>query len=462
MQKILELSEKHFMTGLALGSHVQQGGLFVTADGVNPFVNNFIGTTDAGLLQTSSAPTDITGVLVDAITSFVLRVVDASTSYVYGYGNLGHVYQIDNSGDNAATDIKTIASSALGSYLYQGKYHYATLTTIGTWDFSTTWTDAAYSGLQSYAYHPMHEFIGSLYICDKDRISKIKGTTLILNVLDFPSDYRALCVNDDSRYLVIGITQNLGSTTVPAKTKVLFWDATASADSWLREWTIPDYGINSITRDESFLYAHCPRGVYRFRIDYPPEKLFSLTTAEATGYGYSQAAITSYGDVHLWGGCRPIICGYGSFIQGAAKVLLKPYSGLSDNPTAILCNNRLGRMLVATATPKLYRYNLLTGGATGLTAQTIYFNLNGKWNIRKVKITFGEKLASGDSLKLTLYSDPSTYLEWVVASYATYGAVQEIVVSGIFSAELLSILFNFYGGNPKVRRIEFFGELATI
>ena len=75
--KILSLTTKNYLTGLASGAHVERGGLWHTAVGINPFINPEQGNTDVGLLQTSPAPTEVTGGVGGTPLSAATRVTGA-------------------------------------------------------------------------------------------------------------------------------------------------------------------------------------------------------------------------------------------------------------------------------------------------------------------------------------------------------------------------------------------------
>lgn len=120
MKKILSLGQDQLTSGLSRGKHNQKSGVWYSAPGMNPFVNDddLIGTISA-----SSAPTDITGaVVVDTPIVAISQTTGASTGTMYISGNAGHIYTVDLSGDNNPVDVRSatpITSPANGLAIFK-------------------------------------------------------------------------------------------------------------------------------------------------------------------------------------------------------------------------------------------------------------------------------------------------------------------------------------------------------
>ena len=108
MQKIFELTAKDFFTGVSEFSHGSKG-LFFNAEGIAPFVNPRRTSDDFGLLQTFSAPTDMTGeVVADIPRAWASEAVASNDGYLYSLGSAGHFYVIHmTSGADTITDEKS-------------------------------------------------------------------------------------------------------------------------------------------------------------------------------------------------------------------------------------------------------------------------------------------------------------------------------------------------------------------
>ena len=250
MKKILELDQKDFLSGVSQMAYGNRGGLFYSAPGICPFVDNSYTSKNFGLLQTSAAPTDMTGaVVIDEIRNWAVEATAASTGYLYGYGSGGNFYVIvlaTNAISNQRSGGDVITNPAFGMAIYQGSLYYAQLTQIGqcsegtppfdtssTWDNDWSVTTGGGAALTSFFYHPMHLFSGRLWVGNSEKVDLISGVagseTYTSAVLTLEADYKIMCLEDDGSNLVIGATQNLGDKSIMAKTKVIFVSASVKS-----------------------------------------------------------------------------------------------------------------------------------------------------------------------------------------------------------------------------------------
>lgn len=463
MQKILEISSEHFLTGISPYAHLQNQGLFYKAKGVWPYVSFSYESSDVGLLQACSAPISVT--TSDVVGSMV-QDVQGGGGTIYAHDFSGNIYSIAPVGftKTCLRETATI-SGAVGAAIYNREYLYAQQTQIGAFNLVSTWNDSKYGLLHTTTNHQMHQLGDMIFIADRDRVSKLSinstGTTVLTTgVLDFDPSFRNTCLDDDGRYLIAGITQNQGDNAYGSLTKVVFWDTTS--DSWNKEWTIPDTSIVGITKDDLSHIAICGRGIYRFSYDSKPQLILPLTSYESITYGYPDAA-SEMQNLPLWGswGITGEINAYGSPTASLPKSVFTPVTNLSGAPTAILANGLMYYNFIATSgsPDRIYRWNTTTGGGTGVNAQTVAIDLKQKYNIRKIVVTFGRNLASGDIINLDIASNiSSTATDWGTASYTEHGAQQEVSLPGFFKTKLLSLVINYVAGSPKVKRIQVFGE----
>ncbi len=476
MKKIFELTSKDFFSGVSQMSHGSRGGLFYAALGISPFVNTFYESNDFGLLQTQSVPVDMTGEIVkDVVRNWVVEATAANTGYLYGYGSGGNFYVIvlsNNAITNERAGGSVIANPAFGMIIYREKLYYAQLTQIGevtegtppfdtgsTWDDDYSGTTGSGSALESTIYHPMHLFSGRVWIGNKFYIDSISGTTPDYNshVLTLETDFNVMCIDDDGFYIIAGVTQNLGDSTIMAKTKVIFWDTFSSLVS--REWEIPEPNINAIKKLGGWLYAFCGRGIYRFSYSSPPQKITpTLNAADALQFGRHQGVDNWGGDMLIWGGSQ--IRTFGSPIPGYPQAFFTPFAGIASTHkiSAITTNAKSGSIYGSTSDSKVLRWNTITGGATSLNATTNFIPLREKYLVQEIKLILGTDLASGDSLNVDVSADDGdTVSDWGTASFANHGAVRRVTLTGSFEAEALQLVLNYNGGNVKIKRIEVYG-----
>ena len=479
MKKILELDQKDFLSGVSQMAYGNRGGLFYSAPGICPFVDNSYTSKNFGLLQTSAAPTDMTGaVVVDEIQNWAVEATAASTGYLYGYGNSGNFYVIvlaTNAISNERSGGDVITNPASGMAIYGGNLYYAQLTQIGqcseetppfdtssTWDNDWSVTTGGGAALDpSFFYHPMYLFSGRLWIGNSEKLDLISGSTpaYTSNVLTLESDYKIMCLEDDGSHLVIGATQNLGDKTIMAKTKVSFWDTYSTYTS--REWTIPDPNISAIKKMGGWLYAFGGRGIYRFSYGSAPQNIAPmLNSASGLDFGRHQAVDNWGGNMLVWGGTTSLRT-FGSPMPGYPQAFFTPFAGSAtgNGIGAITANAKAFTIYGSTSNNKLYRWATTSGGSTGLAATTNFISLPKKTKVEAIKVIFGNKLSSGDSLNIDVNADSGdTASDYGTIAHTTHGAVRRATITGSFEAEDLQLVFNFTAGNVKIRRVEVWGE----
>jgi len=471
MIKLFELTTKDFLSGVSEVSHGLRG-LFFSADGVSPCVSPRRASNDFGLLQTFAAPTDMTGaVVVDVIKAWATQITASNTGYLYLFGNEGNFYVVNlftNAITNERSGANKIANPANGIAIYGTYLFYTQTTQIGMctetgaapFDTSSSWDNdwSTGSSLNDSPYHPLHLFSGRLFVGDVNRISMISGNlnpVFTQEVLTLESEYNLTCLSDDGQFLIAGITQNLGDVSLMGKTKVIFWDTYSNYPS--REFGIPEAHISSIKKMGGWNYAVTSGGIYRFSYGSSPVKV-----AEGVDclYGQHSAVDVLEGTQLLVGRRGNTITSYGSPLPGYSNAVFNPFTGwaASQGVHALVANAKRGTVYFSTNDNKLYRQDLVTGGATGLSAKTNFIQLKDKTKIEMIKLILGRDLASGDSLNIDInsdYNDAPT--DWGTAAYATHGAVSRITLDGTFDVEDVQLVLNFDAGNVKIRRIEVWG-----
>ena len=474
MKKIFELGIKDFLSGVSETSHGNKGGLFFEAKGVAPFVSPRRTSNDFGLLQTFAAPTDMTGaIVVDVPFVWASEATASNTGFLYMLGNAGNFYVIVLS-SNAITNERSggskISNPAMGLVIYKEKLYYAQKTQVGqvtegtppfdtgsTWDNDWSTAVGGGSALESSIYHPMHLFSGRVWIGNGLYIDSITGSSPDYNskVLTLESDYRVLCLSDDGFFIVAGITQNLGDLDMMGKTKIIFWDTFSSLVS--REWPIPEAHVSSIKRLGGQLYAVTSGGIYRFSYSSPPVKVVEGVDCL---YGRHSAVDILEGNMLAVGRRSNEITTYGPPMAGYPPVVFSPFTGWANGQGVhtLASTAKRGTVYFGTNDSKLYRQNMVTGGATSLNAKTNFIPLREKYLVEEIKIILGTDLSSGDSLNIDVSADDGdTASDWGTASFANHGAVRRVTLTGSFEAEALQLVLNYNGGNVKIKRIEVYG-----
>lgn len=467
MQRLLTLTSQDFYTGISAGAHVDRGGLWYKADGVNVFRDTTASSVEAGLLQSSPTPTDISSTIAGIPTDYAIDGTDMW--FVTSGGDIG---KVDLTTDSNCTVVETsITNMGTGCEMFQTSggskylYYFNGNTQIGRHDLSTTQTDAWATGLNSTKTRPIVKFKDRLYYGNVTTVGSIYGSTPSndTNVLDLPADMLITALEDDGTFLVIAATTNTAlNSTVYGNTRVYFWDTNQS--SWTREFEIPDTFITALRRVGDRIYAVGGRGLWVFSYQSRPQKIRSLDTGDVPGSNY-HGAISSINNAVIWGGGgNSEVLSYGEMMQGIGvnNVLHMPYAYSTDNArtTMIAADVRTNKMYTGTANNNLYRWDLTSGGQTGISGETVYIPMPYKAHIREVELILGEPMASGDSLNIDLQADEDVAAtDWGTAAYATQGAVKRVILrKSKRDVENLKMILNFNGGNVKIKRINVYGE----
>ena len=491
MRKLLSLSSRQFLTGIAPNAHTETGGILFAADGITPLYDaGGTASVENGLLQAGPSPTDFTllGTIADAVIAGEGAVL-TGTAYLLMMGNAGHFYlkQVGSGDviDRAATNPITNPANGLCVWAPAGgtiKGYYWQKTQIGTYNLTgnnhpaapdANWVDNAYTGLTSTSNHPVHKFQGNVYYGNDAYVGALLdngagGVTHSTNVLDFPFRLKVTALSDDGTYLVVAVTENSAGNTTFANNKVVFWDCYSS--QWTREFDIKDPFIWAMKKMGNTVYAFGQYGIYEVTFGGVRKILsrligFSTLTSLASGYGANRAIV--YNDGALMFGTDTTIDTFGKLSPDLQNAYFKHFKLPASVGTATFISAELdvGRVYVATSGNKLYGYDFnATTRSTGVSAQTVYFPLGDKYKIERIDVIFGEPLVSGDSMNIQVKSDEDTAALTVqnenTASYAQDGAIRrkEMAIKDFTVDEQLSLVINFTAGAPKIKRIVVWGD----
>src|SRR3990167_4327558 len=480
---LFALSSKEFLTGIAPSAHTDLGGLFLSADGVTSIYDpGGTASTQNGLLQPGPAPTDLTAsTIVDTIIAGATGNVTTGRLWMLGDG--GHLYQLLDNG--SLSDLRSgtpITTPANGLEVWGPKtgtrlLYYFQKGQIGTWDLSgsypTGWDDngTAYTGLTSVFLHPTHKFVGNLYFGNGSKIGALTddGTSTPVfstNVLGFTTNLYVTALTDDGVYLVVALTSNLEGVNVFAENKIRFWDTSSSL--WIREYEIRDPFIYALKHIGNLVYAFGQYGVYEVSFGGGVRKILSRSTGFGTaadlvlGYGASRAGI--YNEALMFA-TDTTVDHFGKISPDLPNGYFKPFKIPSSvgTPSFIFTQFAVEGIYVATDGDKLYRYDFNgTTRETSVSAQTIYFNVQEKVQLTCIEVSFGEPLASGDSMNLQLKTDEDTAVKpttGLTATYAADGVIRrkKVRFTGLTFEHVLSLVINFTAGAVKIKDIRGYG-----
>lgn len=473
MQKpILTLTSKDFYTGKSTGYHVDRGGLWGDACGINVFTDPDNNTVEAGLLQTSPTPTDISSTIAGNPTDYA---VDGTDMWFVTSG--GDIAKIDlSSPASACTVVETsITNMGTGCEMFQPDggskhliYGYSN-TKIARHDLTTTSTDVL-TGLNSTTVRPIRKFKDRLYFGNVDKLGFViddgaAGFDGGGNTLDLPADKLIMALEDDGTFLVIAATTNTSFTqNVHGDTRVYFWDT--NVNSWNREWVIPDTYVYAMQRVGDRIYALGARGLWMFNYQTRPVKLRDITGDSTLGSYHGAMSVLN--NAVLWGGNgNSEVHSYGEMLQGIGvrEVLHCPYAYPTNNArtTMVAADTRTGFMFTGALTNKLYSWNLASGGATGVSAKSVYIPFSQTYEIDRIEFILGDVMASGDKLDVDVQGDETAGENtdgstWGTLSFATHGAVKRRSLKGHLTTQNLKLILTFAGGNVKIKTINVYGK----
>jgi hypothetical protein len=475
MQKILELTEKEFLTGIAPSSQVQDKGLWYEASGITVMRDPFASSTQIGILQGAPAATDITNAVINNIPFAWLTDISASAKTMYIWDRGGDLYTIDLDTDglpvkitssaltNAANGLFLITHSTGNKRLWyfrkDGIGYYGNIGSTPTFNNSVYTTQ-----IENTEYHHTHRFFDRNYFCNGRYIGSVEddgasGLTVTPRALDFETVESTRCISDDGNYLVIGVTANANTDSYTrAPTRIVFWDTNSS--SWSREWAIPDASILSIRRVGLVMEAVTTRGLFWFTFNTPPQPALPYTpTTYVPDLQYpAQYATDVLGEAIAIGGYQRIST-FGKMTPDMPSAYFQPFAGFDSTVSLVAASAKLNQLIVGTITHKLYRVTLSDTPQTGVSAKTIFIDLHRWYQVGRIVVAFDHQLASGDSLNIDVQGDSATSAtDWSTVSYALHGAVRVKEMYGSKEARKLKLIFNFNGGAVRIRNVQVWGD----
>ena len=294
------------------------------------------------------------------------------------------------------------------------------------------------------------------------------------SALGIGSKGRCTDISDDGIYAVIALTKNIAcDPNSMAGSTVIFWDG--YSPSWLREYQIPDPYIYSLEHTPLGVFAYGLTGIWQVFFGAEPVKVFNRSTGiyslnnTSAALNYGRNATSHYGNALLWGGSsgsNKTIKTFGKLDGDAPNAYLHPFlSTASKNITLVDGQLLKGYVFVGDDTPllKAYPFSTANAPATGVTAQTAYFNLPGKTSIKRIDVVFGEPLASGDSVSIGVFKDEDTAVtSFGSATFSADGAIRrKPLFKQVVAEDQLSLLITYTAGAVKIKALEIYAEPET-
>ncbi len=489
---ILSLAGKDFLTGLAqMGSHAPNGGLFYKAAGVTPlFGAGAALNANNGLLMAGAAGTALSGTFGGSVIN---AIADGGISPIFqSSGALGAIFAADDnkiyklliSGGAPSGSVSaalTIGNTLTGGLIifldstntarlfykqlgYIGRYTPSGAVQADTWQaISTDWYGTLY----------VHYGLNAIFFGNGGgKIGKIANDlTVTLAALTFDAASLTSAISDDGIYVVVALTRNFtGDSSILLDSRIVYWDGSTTT-GFLRDFVITDPLIYSLQKTPMGLFAFGLTGIWQVTIsgvkkvfDHPPG-VYTVGTNSGIHYG---RATSFFSDALLWGGqvgssTARALKSFGKLDSAAVNAYLQPVLGtVSKNITHVNGQILKGQVLIADDTPQAVLYPIGSGTPqTGVSAQTIYFQFPQPYDISRIVVTFGTKLASGDTLTVAAFKDEDTSsVAFGAVSYNANKTIRrwEFRPSGMFEvSQQMSILLTFTAGAVKIKKIEVFG-----
>ena len=436
MRKLLELDLKTLRTGRARGPHDDQGGIWNTAQGLNPWLEN---DTYRGLMALGHAPTDLTGSVIVDIPLAYCKDERGSTYSLYMLGLSGHFYSMNV--NETITDLRSgtpINGPANGMAIYQPRAAssptllFARASRIGTWDLSGTyatgWSDSAYDPGTNTQQRPFHRFLDRLYYGNKQYVGSFSddGSSTILHTaqaLDLDGQDTVTALGDDGRYLVIATTRIITeSYNGLGRTRILFWDAGSDADSWAWEATIPnETAIRGIKSVGGTLYAVGKRNVYTLAFGVDPKPLYPFDSDETiaydpANYNHSQS-IAPWGEGVIFGKLGTAVA---KMLPNAQRAVFNPLQGFTGDIGLIIPDFLENKVHIGTRSSKFYSYAMDGIGTSSTPLVTRWMPLGGNVSISRINIDFPNGIGGSDDFVFTVLGADSSSAA-VEVTQAKYG-----------------------------------------
>jgi len=434
MQKLLELTSKDILKGLASGPFLSDG-IFTEISGVDILQKKEY----YGLLVPSYERTELTGTVVkDEIKWFVKRFSNAID--YYGFGNDGYLYKTTDPIGATTTALNSGGEStrtgARGLTIYNDILHYFSDTKIGTYDFGTAFNNTAYTGLQN-APHPAKVIDNKIIFGNGKYVGILDGTTLNATRLEFGTGYEVQDIEMYNTYAVILMSNGFHSI-------IYLWDLYSDYATYQFELyehctalekykeTFAVFGENVYSFDEGEFEIICSidNSVFAGATDYKQNMLY-----------WVDENVRSYGTPTK--GVKPKLFSPFSIVGTCNAFILTYPLGHSDR-TMLLCS---------LSTKRLFSYE---SGAIAGSVKTIKFDI-GYANIQKIILYVDNFANTDDEIQVDYYTDDeSSYVNFNYNTLGERGVLAEQIVTTPTNKVYLTL--SFHSGSPRIKKLQIYGE----
>ncbi len=361
--------------------------------------------------------------------------------------------------------------------------YYFTQNTIGRWDLVSShpsgWIDEWSSSLNPTAFHPTWFFKGAIYFGNANSVGSIYDLNGVITTsysttpggLPLPADMVVTALNDDSNYLIIGLTKGSSSASgdQQSDTRIYFWDTISPKFNY--EWQIPEYSIQGIQKFRDGFIAWGKTSMWYFNSSTKPTR---INGGAINGPGSSVMSSDIYQDGVIWADGEGTFNTYGKMIPQAPDALFKTFvNNDTNNARYVNAQANFAKIYVGYGGGTSFGFYDLTGagstiagaGAGGTPIDTIYMDLGDEINVVKADVWLAEPLAAGDpsdSLTVTYKTDEASSEGTFTSNVAfnTYGTAKriELYPTNPPISDQLKLLFYFTAGNVKIKKIDLYGE----
>lgn len=359
--KLLEISGKSWMGGIALQQYSPMGGIFLRATNFDPFEK-------LGIFKTSLQGTQQGASTLTTGGFFNVAVTISTHSYFYNFGDATKVYRVRIADGQTVdysskiTDITTIE----GAIQYKSKVIYASPTSVkaNSLDLALA-NQVGLLSVTSGGVHVMH--IGpdrNLYgtnINSVFKITSVSGTTgNSATYLTFEDDVQLRDLSDDGKHLVIAGDVNpdpSNNVLGDFRCFVAFWNMKSQDLSQYYEFK--DNSIYFIERIEDEIFVHGRNNIYICSIDSPPQIIanFRGNAALASSFTTPQpgSVVSKNNNIIMWGGTGTTdIWAYGRYHPSMDKILFQPYSLTDTQYRSLFWDGT--KLWVTTVNNKMYEF----------------------------------------------------------------------------------------------------------
>lgn len=440
MPKLI-LDRRQFLKGIASGDY-QTDGIFRQSftRGIDPFRSR----ATYGLLQQGYGQTNLTGsVVLDTIKWFVQKTDD-----YYGYGVDGYLYKFTG-GSLTASELNSAGKAsrlgARGLAIYNDgtadKLFYFSNTTIGTYDFASTYNNSVHSGLQN-APHPAKQFQGILYFGNGRYVGSVDATTLNLTALTLPIGFEVQDIEIYANYLAILAFKPTG--TLNTECKLFLWDTFSSATAWSFEYDVPEkaYSLEKFKNDIA-IFGYNVRLFNAGGFDIIHEIIGTTVYPGQTSYNKNFLYWQEYGDLMSYGSPS-------AYIPPSKQA---PLTNTGEKGAIINLYSESTQFLISNNAELALLYN---NNYSGGQAHTVKIELPVPSKVKGITLVF-EKLVTNDGISFNLKDDQATLLSSKTITYAADGAITQkkfLTTSKISNYVFLELTWSSYStGNLIIKKI---------